>query len=139
MRCLFSTITLLAVVGSTACAPRSALQPQYYYRTPTNSDVLTQHELASVVGAQNTYVAIEQLRPLFLTSRPGPDMVRGIAPQIAVFIDGSLAGDLDVLKTIPLSNVESIKRVRQPLAYADYGRYAGNDGVVAVRLRWPKR
>ena len=89
-------------------------------------------------GGQNLYTVIQQLRPLFLTPRPGGTMARGVAPGIAVFIDGTLAGDLDVLKTLNPANVESIQRVRQPYAYVDYGRWSGDDGVVAVRLRWTR-
>jgi len=139
MRCLFSTITLVAVLCSTACAPPSRVNQATYTRTPTGSDFLTRQEITSLVGAQNVYTVVQQLRPLFLTPRPGPAMARGVGPGIAVFIDGTLAGDLDVLKTLNPEHVESIRRIRQPYAYADYGRWSGDDGVVDVRLRWPAR
>lgn len=139
MRRFLSIVTILAVLGPTACAPTSAVRETSYPRTPTGSDILTRQEITSLVGAQNVFTVVQQLRPLFLTARPGPSMARGVSSGIAVFIDGTLAGDLDVLKSLNPANVESIQRIRQPYAYADYGRWSGDDGVVAVRLRWPAR
>ena len=133
MRCLVSIITLLGFAVSTGCAPASQLQP--YYRTPTAGQVLTQRELATVVGMQTTYSAVEHLRPLFLTTRPAPETLLGAPPRVHVFINGSLAGDVDVLKMIPLRSVESIERVPAPFALTLFGRVGAGDTVLMVQLR----
>jgi len=104
--------------------------------TPADSDVLMREELATVgATTQNAYSAVERLRPLFLTIRPGSATIHGTPLRMFVFINGSLAGDIDVLRTIPLESVESIRRVRATTAFTQYGEIHTGDGVILVRLR----
>jgi hypothetical protein len=92
--------------------------------------------LATVSGAtQNAYSAVERLRPLFLTTRPGSGTVGGRVSRIHVFIEGSLAGDIDVLKTIPIGTIESIQRVQAMVAFTQYSDVRAGDSVILVRLR----
>ena len=122
---------LFATLTTTACATAT---PVWYRRTPVASDVITSAEIGRV-SPQNAYAALEQLRPFFLRARPSAVDVRGERPQLNVFIDGYFAGDLDVLKTIPVSDIESITRVQPAMAFALLGSERAGDGVLMVRLR----
>ena len=57
-------------------------------------------------------------------------------PRVHVFINGYLAGDLDVLKTIPVANVESIQRVPSSMVFAALGsEVRSGDMALMVRVR----
>lgn len=124
---------IAAVIVFAACASASPFERS---RTPTSSDILTTPELETVVGtSQNAYSAVERLRPFFLTVRPGSGTLHERAPGIHVFINESLAGDIDALKTIPLASIASIRRVQATTAYTQLGEIHAGDGVILVRLR----
>ena len=100
----------------------------------TENSVLTSQELAAVVGtAQDAYAAVERLRPLFLLLRRAG--VRDAPPRLRVFINGSLAGDVEILKTIPLASVESIQRIHASTAFTQLGELRSGDGILLIRLR----
>ena len=128
------TITFVAIPGLAACAAASAGRRSP--GQPVDYDTLTSKELATLVGApQNAYSAVEQLRPLYLATRPGVSALRGVAPRLHVFVNGSYAGDVEVLKMIPFASVESIRHVRATVAFTQYGEIHSGDGVLMVRLR----
>jgi len=96
--------------------------------------VVTWSELATEAH-QNAYVAVERLRPLFFHVRPGAGDARGEPRTISVFIDGDFAGGLDVLRSIPVRDIESIRRVQPSMAYATLGSLHMADEILMVRLR----
>ena len=101
-----------------------------------NGDAIGRKELSVAVGgAQNAYSAVEQLRPQFLVIRPGFGTLQNAAPRIHVFIDGEPAGDVDVLKTLSISSIESIRRTTATTAFTQLGSLRAGDGVLWVRLR----
>jgi hypothetical protein len=127
------SIAMVAGFIVAACTPR---QVEGRRGTPFESDVLTITELTRVRGTtQNAYSALERIRPLFLSIRPASGPLHGQPPRVYVFIDGSFAGDVDVLKTIPLTSVESIRRVQATTAYTLYGEIHAGDVVILVHLR----
>ena len=126
-----SAVITMAVLFSAACA--SAAGPQHS-SVPHSSEVLTWSEL-STEAHQTAYVAVERLRPLFLQPRPGAGDVRGEPRTISVFIDGDFAGGLDVLRSIPARDIESIRRVQPAIAYATMGSLYMADEILMVRLR----
>ena len=95
--------------------------------------MLTWRELSGETH-QNAYVAVERLRPLFLRARPGTGDARGEPRTISVFIDGDFAGDLNVLRSIPVRDIESIRRVQPSMAYATLGSLHMADEIIMVRL-----
>jgi hypothetical protein len=127
-------ILATAMLGIAACAtPYTGSHTNPY--SPTVSNVkLTQHEL-QYERPESAYLAIERLRPFFLATRPSGADVRGITPHVNVFIDGYFAGDLDVLKAIPVSSIESVERLQPSMAYATLGAYHAGEGVIMVRLK----
>ena len=130
-------ILAVAMLGIAACATpntgsyRSSNIPS----SPTVSNTkLTSRELGYGTP-ENAYMAIERLRPFFLATRPSAADIHGIIPHINVFIDGLYAGDIDVLKAIPSSSIESVERLQPAMAYATLGAYHAGEGVLMVRLR----
>jgi len=116
-----------------ACTTASLRRPP---RIAETSDLLTLQELATVSGTtQNAYSAVERLRPLFLVARPGSGSVGGRPAHIYVFIQDNLAGDIDVLRTIPVASIKSIQRVQAMTAFTRYGDVQAGDSVILVRLR----
>ena len=126
-----SAVMSAAAFFSTACAHPVSQQytPEQY-----SSDVLTWKEL-SAEPLQNAYTAVERLRPLFLRARPGASDARGERQTVSVFIDGDFAGDLDVLRSIPVRDIESIRRMQPAMAYATMGSLHTGDEILLVRLR----
>ena len=130
-----SNIIVIAVIGVVAACTTPALRNL----PPTlivGNDILAGTELAKMVGTtQNAYSAVERLRPMFLVTRPGSVVLRATPSRIHVFINGYLAGDLDVLRTIPVASVESIRRIQATEAFTQYGEIHAGDGVLMIRVR----
>jgi hypothetical protein len=127
-----SVIITTAVLMSAGCA--SARGRQQYSPVAYSSDLLTWNELAAETH-QNAYAALERLRPFFLTARPSSADVHGEPRTIRLFIDGDFAGDQEILRTIPVRDIESIRRVQPAMAYATMGSLHMSDEVIMVRLR----
>lgn len=126
-----SVIMTTAVLSSAACAAAGGRQhaPAAY-----QSDLLTWNDLAGETH-QDAYSALERLRPFFLTPRPNSADARGERRTIRVFIDGDFAGDEEILRSIPVRDIESIRRVQPAMAYATMGSLHMGDEVIMVRLR----
>jgi len=52
-----------------------------------------------------------------------------------VFIDGDFAGDQEELPSIPVRDIESIRRLQPVMAYATLGSLHMADQILLVRLR----
>ena len=126
-----TAVITTAAVFSAACASSAGRQHSF---VPHSSEVLTWSEL-STEAHQSAYAAVERLRPLFLHVRPGAGDVRGEPRTISVFIDGDFAGGLDVLRSIPAQDIESIRRVQPAMAYATLGSLHMANEILMVRLR----
>ena len=99
-----------------------------------SSDLLTWTDLVTE-APQDAYSAVQRLRPFFLTARPSSADVHGQVPRIRVFIDGDYAGDVDVLRSIPVRDIESIRRLQPLMAYATMGSFHAGEETLLVRLR----
>jgi hypothetical protein len=67
--------------------------------------------------------------------RPSSADAHGQSRTIRVFIDGDFAGDEQILRSIPVREIESIRRVQPAMAYTTTGSLHLGDEVIAVRLR----
>jgi len=99
-----------------------------------SAELITDKELADVRGA-SLYEAIERLRPEFFKRRldlaSGPTLA---AP--AVSLDGSLVGELDALRSIPIDAVRDVRFLRTSQAKDRFGAYCRCEGgVILVRSR----
>jgi len=127
-----SAVITTAVLFSAACATSGGRRP--YAPVAYSSDLLTWNELAAETH-QDAYSALERLRPFFLAPRPSSADVHGQPRTIRVFIDGDFAGDEEILRSIPVRDIESIRRVQPAIAYATMGSLHMGDEVIMVRLR----
>jgi hypothetical protein len=100
------------------------------------SDVLTAEQLhAQAADAPSAYAAIKRLRPLFLNPRPGFISSDGTGPHIVVFVNGLLAGGVDVLHTIVVPEIKSIRYLGMAEAYTLLGQHGAADATFMVELR----
>ena len=126
-----AVITTIALF-SAACATPGGRQK--YAPVAYSNDLLTWNELVAETH-QDAYSALERLRPFFLTPRPSSADAHGQPRAIGVFIDGDFAGDEEILRSIPVRDIESIRRVQPAIAYATMGSLHMGDEVIMVRLR----
>jgi hypothetical protein len=127
----FGLLILLAVTLSpSACAsgpgPRSS---------GGQNDLLTSAELRDIeTGSLSLEQAIQRLRPLWLRARSTTIMGGTITPL--VYVNGTRfgGGNIVVLRTIPVHEVEEVRFLSASDATTQYGTgHAG--GVIAVRSR----
>ena len=121
--------------SSTACRSvnnPSALSPRI--QSSYSSDLVTWNDLAPMAH-ENLFDALAYVRPLFLSVRPGANLIHNQPARIRVFINGDFAGDGDVLRTLHVSDVESVRRVQPALAYAMMGSSHAGDEFLMIRLR----
>jgi hypothetical protein len=129
---IYGTVAFTIASCLAGCSAALAGRPPLL---PADPDILTRRELLTIAGTtQNAYTAVERLRPLFLTTRPGSSIVRGTSPRVYVFLNGNFAGDVDVLRTIPLASIESIRHIQGAAAFTQYGEIRAGDGILLVQL-----
>jgi hypothetical protein len=132
----------LALATTTACGTTAgrpgaaghsaALPPD---RTRSTSKTIGGHEFDRVSDAPNALAAIERLRPLFFRPRPSFGQLRGRAPVISVFVNGSYSGNLDALRLIAPDAVASARFLQPTEAITTLGAHYAADGVIMVQLR----
>jgi hypothetical protein len=84
--------------------------------------------------AVNLYYAIERLRPQWLGSR-GPTSASDPTPTVAhVFVNGTMAGNTEVLREIKTLEVEEVRFLTPGQAAARYGM-GHPRGVIEATLR----
>jgi len=83
-------------------------------------DVLSAEEIAGA-NVHSIYEAVRLLRPAFLFSR-GSTSLRSSAPALpVVYLDGVLAGGLEVLRDIPSGSVKEVRYYNAPDATVRWG------------------
>jgi hypothetical protein len=123
-----SVAVLLAVAASlSACSAgggTSGPRPQ--------RNLITAEELAEV-RVSTAYDAVQRLRSFWLTPLPasGADLTQRLP---AAFLDNNVLGDLDTLRTIPLTDVQEIRYLEPGRAVMRFGtQYTG--GIIQVITR----
>ena len=102
-------------------------------QTPVNSDVITEDEIAKT-SATNAYDVIRKLRGNFFASRGKTSMIGTSDSDPTVYVDDREYGPLASLRTIPASQITSIRLYRSWEASTKYGM--GNmGGVIAVNTK----
>jgi hypothetical protein len=78
--------------------------------------------------------AVRRLRPTFLTYRGQTSVLGTSSPYPTVYVDGLRFGDFDMLRTIPASQVATIRLYR---AWDAMTRFGGGNmgGVIAITTR----
>src|SRR3990170_2774827 len=109
------SVVLFLSATAIGCAPAAGTA-----RT-RNTNVLTAEEIAT---SQSTtaYDAIRHLRPTFLRTRGPQNFEPGGGVQTAhVFLDGQRYGDIETLKTMPVSTIREIRYLSASDATTKYG------------------
>lgn len=127
-RFLYSVVVSLWLA---ACARNQGPAPQ----TNINSDVITEDEIAAISASASTaYDVIKKLRANFLSYRGKTSMIGTSNADPTVYVDDQAYGPISSLRSIPASQVTSIRIYRSWDAMTKYGQ--GNmGGVIAVNTK----
>lgn len=122
-------LMLLVPAAVLACAP-----PRLGPGEIGNSQLITEDE---IVGsrASTAYEAIQKLRANFLTYRGETSLNKSQStPYPTVYLDGQEFGPIGILRTIPASQVASIRLYRAWEAITKFGSH-NMGGVIEVSTR----
>ncbi len=101
-------------------------------RRESSSAVLTSAELQRVPG-RTLEEAIRQLRPEYLSTNSAESVITGGDPRPVVYLDNTLVGTVDALRTIPIGTVTEIRFLRPSAAHDWFGAMCPCDrGVILV-------
>ena len=96
--------------------------------------LLTGTLLTEYFGGETLHDVLRRRAPIYLRARSTPSSeLSGRSDPIAVYINGSFSGSLEVLQSIPAHEVFSVERVTAAEAGIRYGPKHGN-GALLVRL-----
>jgi hypothetical protein len=118
----------IALCGAVAACGAASARPTTTEHA--NSRYLTTAELTRVSPSLTAYEAIERLRPFYLRPRP----VYGRAAVISVYINGSYAGNADVLRTLTPGAIQSARYLQRSEATAFAGVLTPGDSFIMVTL-----
>ena len=112
----------IALVAAPACSSRSRPEgpPASDYNTLTAAE-LSQRQFYSALDA------VQTLRPIWLNVRGAPDPVQ-------VYIDDNHVGSLEVLRTLRIPSIVSLRHIDGIQASARYGE-GHQGGVILVTTR----
>ncbi len=97
-----------------------------------NPNLITTDELRAL-NVSNAYEAVERLRPMFLRTR-GVQSATAEAQLPVVYIDGIRQGGPEVMRTLPLTDVQEIRYISAADATTRYGtNHTG--GAIEIRIR----
>jgi len=98
-------------------------------------DLVTFDELSRTsTTAANLYQALERIRPSFIRPRTTARVSRASASSIDVFINGSYAGDANVLLTLHPAHIASVRMERRSQAFVKHGAWLRGENVLYVTL-----
>jgi outer membrane receptor for ferrienterochelin and colicin len=123
------SLLAIASVVVLACSP-----PRLGPGMVSNSQLITEEEIEASRAA-NAFEVIQKLRGNFLTYRGETSLTKGQSkPYPTVYLDGQEFGPINTLRTIPASQIASIRLFRSWEATTKYG--TGNmGGVIAITTR----
>jgi hypothetical protein len=123
------SLVLLLLAAALACSP-----PRQGPGEISNTQIITEEEIVASRAA-NAYEAIQKLRANFLTYRGETSLTKSRSmPYPTVYLDGQEFGPITTLRTIPASQVASIRLYRAWEATTKYGS-RNMSGVIEVSTR----
>ena len=105
-------------------------------RLAGDANTITWYDLQYQSELESAYTAISQLRPSFFSTRPTFGGVSSPS-RLAVYLNGAYSGDVEVLQSLRVRDIESMKYLRASDAAGRYGTFNDTDGVLLVTLRRP--
>jgi hypothetical protein len=102
--------------------------------TSVRGQIITGSFISEYYGGETLHDVLRRRAPLYLRPRGTPSaQLPGSQDPIAVYINGTFSGGLDVLSTIPANNVFSVDRLSGVEATVRYGP-RHNSGALMVTL-----
>jgi hypothetical protein len=125
-----SRTLLLALVLTAACG--AAQTGSEDRPRPTSRDLLTAEQVAAT-GLTSAYDVISRLQPGWLQSARGS--------TVAVFVNGSMVGDVEFLRELPASQVAEARYITYRNLQAELGaaKAYGLNGAIMIRTSRPGR
>ncbi|MCC6316432.1 MAG: hypothetical protein IT361_01985 [Gemmatimonadaceae bacterium] len=129
---------LLACAVLTACTTSSVTTSGTLTtprpRSGATSTFVPIDEIQRFPDASSLFDVLQRTRPAMVRARLGSHVLRGIQPEIDVFINGQYAGATDVLRTLQPRYVSSVRMVQRVQAYTEYGAWLRGEHVLFVTL-----
>jgi hypothetical protein len=123
-------------LSSTGAQPAAATLATSGATTSSRGHILTGSFSTEYFGGETLFDVLRRRAPLYLRSRPSPSAeLTGRADPIAVYIDGSFSGSLDVLQLIPAYEVFSVQRITAVEAATRYGPKHGGGALLVTLVR----
>jgi len=98
--------------------------------------MLTGTFMTEYFSGETLHDVLRRRAPLYLRGRSNPGSeLTGRADPIAVYINGSYSGSLEVLNSIPAHEVFSVDRLTAPAAVIRYGPKHGNGALMVTLVR----
>jgi len=101
----------------------------------TRGTIITGSFTTEYFLGENLHDVLRRRAPLYLRPRSVASLDTDRGDPIAVYIDGSFAGSLDVLTLIPASEVLSVKRMPGTEAMVKFGPKHGNGALIVTMIR----
>ena len=122
----------LSATGPASAAPSLPVSTE---SAPTRGAFITGSFTTEYFSGETVLDVLRRRAPLYLRARPNPSAeLSATGPDpIAVYIDGSYSGDLDVLQLIPAHEVVSVNRISATEAAIRFGPKR-NSGALLVTL-----
>lgn len=98
-----------------------------------SSDVITREEIERTIDAASALDIIQRLRPRFLREVGGRSMRGSASTTPTVRLDNEIAGGIEVLRTVLLSEVQEIRYYSPVDATARFGGMDGRPVIHIVR------
>ena len=147
MRSAYSAVFLCALacasVPSTArlsstgtAAPTAATVVSSGGTASSHGQLLTGTNRVDYFGGETLYDVLRLRAPIYLRPRPNPSLeLTGRADPLAVYIDGSFAGTIDVLQLLPAHEVASVNRISAVESVTRYGTKHNNGALLVTMVR----
>jgi hypothetical protein len=124
----------LSTTGPASPAAASLSKSASADASPARGQLLTGSFMTEYFGGESLYDVLRRRAPLYLNARPNPSaLLSNRQDPIAVYINGSYSGALDVLQLIPAQEVFSVKRISAAEAAVRFGP-KHNSGALLVTL-----
>ena len=128
------TTSRLSTTGPAAPAAASLATSASTEARSSRGKLMTGSFMTEYFGGETLYDVLRRRAPVYLIARPNPSaMLSNRQDPIAVYIDGSYSGEIDVLQLIPAQEVLSVKRISAADAAVRYGP-KHNSGALLVTL-----
>jgi hypothetical protein len=125
-----------ARLSTTGVQPATASLPSSGGDRPTRGQFLTGSFLTDYFSGETLSDVLRRRAPLYLRPRANPSAeIAGRNDPIAVYINGSFSGSLEVLSSIPAYEVFSVQRISAGESTIRYGQKHGSGALMVTLVR----